>query len=86
MPPFLESLTETKNKEGEVSPKDTRDAGLRKRDMGTSTHHPLRGLKSLHSNIFLGGSVSKESACSAGDGGSILGQKDPLEKKWEPAL
>ena len=35
MPPFLESLTETKNKEGEVSPKDTRDAGLRKRDMET---------------------------------------------------
>ena len=28
----------------------------------------------------LGGSEGKESACNAGDPGSILGQKDPLEK------
>ena len=30
---------------------------------------------------FLGGSVGKESACSAGDLGSILDQEDPLEKE-----
>ena len=29
---------------------------------------------------FPGGSDAKESACSAGDQGSILGQEDPLEK------
>ena len=29
---------------------------------------------------FSGGSDAKESACSAGDQGSILGQEDPLEK------
>ena len=29
---------------------------------------------------FPGGSDSKESACNAGDLGSILGQEDPLEK------
>ena len=28
-----------------------------------------------------GGSDSKESACNAGDPGSILGQEDPLEKE-----
>ena len=30
-----------------------------------------------------GGSVAKESACSAGDLGSTLGQEDPLEKGME---
>ena len=29
---------------------------------------------------FPGNSAGKESACSAGDSGSILGQEDPLEK------
>ena len=29
---------------------------------------------------FLDGSDSKESACNAGDEGSILGREDPLEK------
>ena len=29
---------------------------------------------------FLGSSNGKESACSAGDSGSSLGQEDPLEK------
>ena len=29
---------------------------------------------------FPDGSVGKESACNAGDPGSILGQEDPLEK------
>ena len=29
---------------------------------------------------FSGGSDSKDSACNAGDPGSILGQEDPLEK------
>ena len=30
---------------------------------------------------FPGGSDSKESACNAGDAGSILSQEDPLEKR-----
>ena len=30
---------------------------------------------------FPGGSVVRESACDAGDLGSILGQEDPMEKK-----
>ena len=30
---------------------------------------------------FPGGSVSKESACDAGDLGSVLGQEDPIEKE-----
>ena len=30
---------------------------------------------------FPGGSVGKESACDAGDLGSILGQEDPMEKE-----
>ena len=30
---------------------------------------------------FIGGSTGKESACSAGDSGSILGEENPLEKK-----
>ena len=30
---------------------------------------------------FPGGSESKESACNAGDLGSILGEEDPLEKE-----
>ena len=30
---------------------------------------------------FPGGSDSKQSACNAGDPGSILGQEDPLEKE-----
>ena len=33
---------------------------------------------------FLGGSVGKESACSAGGLGSILDQEDPLEKEMAP--
>ena len=32
-------------------------------------------------NCFPGGSDSKESACSAGDPGSISGWEDPLEKE-----
>ena len=32
---------------------------------------------------FLGGSGSKESACSLGDLGSIPGRKDPLEQEME---
>ena len=31
--------------------------------------------------VFLGGSVSKESACNAGDLGSILDWENPLEKE-----
>ena len=31
-----------------------------------------------------GGSVGKESACNAGDGASIPGRKDPLEKGMQP--
>ena len=31
--------------------------------------------------LLPGGSVGKESACSAGDLGSIPGQEDPLEKE-----
>ena len=33
---------------------------------------------------FPGGSVGKESACNAGDLGSIPGLEDPLEKAWLP--
>ena len=29
---------------------------------------------------------SKESACNAGDSGSILGMEDPLERKWQPTI
>ena len=32
------------------------------------------------SKVFPGGSDSKESACNAGDLGSILGWEDPLER------
>ena len=32
---------------------------------------------------FPGGSVSKESACNAGDSGSIPGREDPLEKSMK---
>ena len=32
---------------------------------------------------FPGGSDGKESACSAGDPGSILGQEDPLDKEMK---
>ena len=38
-------------------------------------YFPLKGVLS-----FPGGSVGKESACSAGDSGSIVGWEDPLEK------
>ena len=31
-----------------------------------------------------GGSDSKESACTAGDLGSIQGQKDPWRREWQP--
>ena len=30
---------------------------------------------------FIGGSTGKESACSAGVSGSVLGQENPLEKE-----
>ena len=33
---------------------------------------------------FPGGSDSKESACNAGDPGSVLGREDPLEKGMAP--
>ena len=33
---------------------------------------------------FPGTSVSKESACNAGDMGSILGGEDPWRRKWQP--
>ena len=33
---------------------------------------------------FPGGSVSKESACNAGDLGSILGQEDSQEEEMAP--
>ena len=33
---------------------------------------------------FPGGSEVKVSASNAGDPGSIPGQEDPLEKKWQP--
>ena len=37
-------------------------------------------MASLMSKVFPGGSDSKESACNAGDLGSILGWEDPLER------
>ena len=43
---------------------------------------PLLLEKKLPQNLgFPGGSDGKESACSAGDPGSIPGWKDPLEKR-----
>ena len=33
---------------------------------------------------FPGGSNSKESACNAGDPGSILGREIPWRRKWQP--
>ena len=41
---------------------------------------PLPNLLTLNLLGTTGGSDSKESACSAGDLGSILGLEDPLEK------
>ena len=35
----------------------------------------------MHKQGFPGGSDSKESACSVGDPGLILGQEEPLEKE-----
>ena len=37
-------------------------------------------MASLMSKVFPGGSDSKESACNAGDLGSIPGWEDPLER------
>ena len=34
---------------------------------------------------YPGGSDSKESACTAGDLGSIQGQKDPWRREWQPS-
>ena len=41
----------------------------------------------LPTSVFLGfpgGSDGKESACSAGELGSIPGQEDPLRRAWQP--
>ena len=40
----------------------------------------LWGLQTIHLKCFPGGSDGKESACSIGDPGSILGWEEPLEK------
>ena len=47
---------------------------------------PLRR-DTLPTPVFLGfpgGSDSKESPCSVGDLGSMLGWEDPLEEAWQP--
>ena len=45
-------------------------------EKGQATHFSIWG--------FPGGSDGKESACSAGDLGSITGLEDPLESTWQP--
>ena len=47
----------------------------------------MLGKDRLPTSVFLGfpgGSDGKESACSAGELGSIPGQEDPLRRAWQP--
>ena len=54
-------------------------------DLSANLHSSLTNTDALIGNLarvtgFPGGSASKESACNAGDLGSIPGMEDPLEK------
>ena len=64
----------------ENMPKDRRKISKKKKWKILANYTCIEGM-SASRWIFFGGSDGKESACSAGDLSSSLGQEDSLEKK-----